>query len=134
MAGARSYLRTGTATFEDIHRLVRFESVPLAFSLAMALSTHGVRAEPFFSNYAITGPPVVDLNWSSGGISGPATANSQSTFTVSRTYTIAGAATGGSFTIAYYASTDTTFGDANDIILGTETISAADAPFIARMS
>jgi hypothetical protein len=77
------------------------------------------------SNYAITGPPVIDLNWSGGGISGPATASSQTPFTVSRTYNISGAAASSSFTIAYYASTDTVFGNADDVLLGTETISAA---------
>jgi hypothetical protein len=67
----------------------------------------------------------VDLNWSGGGITGPANAILQSPFTVRRTYTISGAASPASFTIAYYASLDTTLGNADDILLGTETISAA---------
>jgi hypothetical protein len=67
--------------------------------------------------------PVVDLNWSGGGIAGPATASSQTPFTISRTYTITGAPAPNNFVIAYYASTDTTF--ANAVLLGTETISAA---------
>jgi hypothetical protein len=67
--------------------------------------------------------PVVDLNWSGGGISGPATASSQTPFTIGRSYTITGGPAPSSFVIAYYASTDTTF--ANAVLLGTETISAA---------
>jgi hypothetical protein len=77
------------------------------------------------SNFAITGPPVVDLNWTGGGVTGPTTASSQTPFTLSRTYNISGGPTGGSFTIAYYASTDATFGNADDMLVGTETINAA---------
>jgi hypothetical protein len=67
--------------------------------------------------------PTTDLNWSGGGISGPTTASAQSPFTVSRTYTVSGSPAGSSFTIAYYASTDTNF--AHAVLLGTETIGAA---------
>jgi len=79
----------------------------------------------WLSNFSVPPPPVVDLNWSAGGITGPTTANSQTSFTINRTYTIAGGAAPSSFTIAYYASTDATFGNADDVLLGTETISAA---------
>jgi hypothetical protein len=77
------------------------------------------------SNFSVTAPPVIDLNWTGGGISGPATADWQTPFTLSRTYTITGANAPNSFTIAYYASPDATFGTANQFLLGTETISAA---------
>jgi subtilisin family serine protease len=74
---------------------------------------------------AVQPPPVIDLSWSGGGISGPATADAQTTFTVNRTYTIRGEAAHSNFTIAYYASGDTTFGNADDVPLGSETVSAA---------
>jgi subtilase family serine protease len=77
------------------------------------------------SNFSVTAPPIIDLNWNGGGISGPATANWQTSFTISRTYTITGANAPNSFTIAYYASPDATFGTSNQFLLGTETISAA---------
>jgi subtilisin family serine protease/uncharacterized protein YigE (DUF2233 family) len=70
-------------------------------------------------------PPTVDLNWSGGGITGPASTDFQSTFTVSRTYTVAGDVPSANFNIAYYASTDATFGNSDDVLIGTETISAA---------
>jgi subtilisin family serine protease len=70
-------------------------------------------------------PPIVDLSWSGGGITGPATATSQTPFTISRTYTINGEAAATNFAIAYYASSDATFGNADDVLLGTETVSAA---------
>lgn len=70
-------------------------------------------------------PPTSDLNWNDGGISGPSTADSQSTFTINRTYTISGTAAASDFGISYYASTDATLGNADDILLGSETISAA---------
>jgi hypothetical protein len=69
--------------------------------------------------------PVVDLNWSGGGISGPTSASSQTAFTINRTYTVAGANVSQDFTIAYYASTNSVLGGGGDILLGTETISAA---------
>jgi len=48
-----------------------------------------------------------DLNWSANGdgVTGPGSVNVQTNFTVSRTYTVSGAAAPGSFTITYYAST-----------------------------
>ena len=67
--------------------------------------------------------PVIDLNWVGGGLSGPTVISSQTPFTLSRTYTISGAAAGGNFTIAYYTSPDTNFADG--VLLGTETINAA---------
>src|SRR5262249_27275099 len=70
-------------------------------------------------------PPVIDLNWSGGGITGPVTANTLSTFTINRTYAISGAPATTAFTISYYASTDATVGNADDVLLGSETITAA---------
>ncbi|MCI0459041.1 MAG: S8 family serine peptidase [Gemmataceae bacterium] len=67
-------------------------------------------------------PPVVDLNWSGGGISGPAAVNAQTSFTINRTYSITGAAPG-TFSISYHASGDTVLGNSDDILLGSETIS-----------
>jgi len=70
-----------------------------------------------------------DLNWSAGGdgISGPASVNQQTGFTISRTYTISGAAAPSSFTIAYYASmsADPKQDLSKATFLGKETISAA---------
>src|SRR5262249_685282 len=70
-------------------------------------------------------PPVIDLNWSGGGISGPAATDTQSPFTVSRTYNITGAAASANFNISYYSSTDAIFGNADDVLLKTESITAA---------
>jgi len=70
--------------------------------------------------------PTIDLNWTSGGITGPTSASTQSTFTISRTYNItdsAGQGPSSNFVIGYYASPDTNFADAT--LLGSETISAA---------
>ncbi|HEV3081337.1 MAG TPA: fibronectin type III domain-containing protein [Gemmataceae bacterium] len=70
-----------------------------------------------------------DLSWSAGGdgVSGPASVNQQTGFTISRTYTVSGAAAPSSFTIAYYASMSSNpnqdLSKAN--FLGKETISAA---------
>src|SRR5262249_53068806 len=63
-------------------------------------------------------PPVIDLSWSGGGVAGPTSASSQTPITITRTYTISGANAPGPFTIAYYASTDATFGNGDDILLG----------------
>src|SRR5262249_8995286 len=69
--------------------------------------------------------PTVDFNWSGGGITGPTAVSSANTFTVNRTYTVSGTAAAADFAITYYASTDTVLGNADDILLGSETISAA---------
>jgi hypothetical protein len=66
--------------------------------------------------------PTIDLNWTGGGITGPTTANTSTTFTISRTYNIAGSPATTAFTIGYYASTDTVF--AHAMLLGSETIGA----------
>src|SRR5262249_39652911 len=42
-----------------------------------------------------------------------------------RTYNISGEAAKNDFNISYYASTDTIFGNADDVLLGTETINTA---------
>jgi hypothetical protein len=71
-------------------------------------------------------PSTVDLNWTNGGLSNlPTSVASQAPFTVNRTYTISGDNITSSFTIGYYASTDQTFGNSDDLLMGTETISAA---------
>jgi hypothetical protein len=72
-------------------------------------------------------PPVIDLNWNGGGITGPTSADVGTPFTVSRTYTITGAAAPVDFTIAYYASIHATLGNPDDLLLGTETINTAGA-------
>ncbi|MBX6313370.1 MAG: hypothetical protein IRY99_10715, partial [Isosphaeraceae bacterium] len=46
-------------------------------------------------------------------------------FNVSRTYNVAGGPIGPNFTIAYYRSSDSTFGNADDVLLGTEAITTA---------
>ena len=69
-----------------------------------------------------------DLNWAAtgDGIIGPATGTTQTPFTISRTYTVSGAAAPIGFTIAYYASTSSvTSQNLNQaIFLGSESISA----------
>jgi hypothetical protein len=69
--------------------------------------------------------PASDLSWSGGGITGPATVFARTPFTISRNYNISGLAVSGNFTIGYYASVDAVFGNADDVLLGIETISAA---------
>jgi Protein of unknown function (DUF1573)/Metallo-peptidase family M12B Reprolysin-like len=71
--------------------------------------------------------PTVDLNWSSGGLSGvPATATVQTPFTINRSYSIAntvqGSTTASATTLAYYSSVDAVFGNADDVLLGSETL------------
>jgi hypothetical protein len=65
-------------------------------------------------------PATVDL---SGSLTGPSTLLVGTSFTLSRTYTISGAAAPGPFEISYYASASSTF-DSSAVLLGTETISA----------
>jgi hypothetical protein len=69
--------------------------------------------------------PVSDLNWTGGGITGPTSVTAGAPFTISRTYNVAGAAADRDFAISYVRSTNATFGDADDVVLGTETITAA---------
>jgi hypothetical protein len=69
-----------------------------------------------------------DLNWSAtgDGISGPSTVNAQTPFTVSRTYSVSGAAAPAKFTISYYASTSSSTSQdlSQATLLGSETLSA----------
>src|SRR2546426_8298349 len=70
-----------------------------------------------------------DLNWTAtgDGITGPASINVQTNFTVNRSYTVSGAAAPGSLTITYYASTSPQPNQdlSKAILLGSETLSAA---------
>src|SRR5207302_11149682 len=70
-----------------------------------------------------------DLNWSAAGdgITGPTTVSAGAAFTVSRTYTVSGAAAPGKFTIFYYASSSSSVGQdlSKATLLGAETLSAA---------
>jgi hypothetical protein len=101
-------------------------------TLKVVLSNSGTNNIYIIANavrIAPVAPSGTDLNWSApgDGITGPSTASTQGTFTISRTYTVSGAAAPSSFKIAYYASTSS---DPNQnlnqaIFLGTETISAA---------
>src|SRR5207237_3767731 len=69
-----------------------------------------------------------DLNWSApgDGITGPTTVSAQTPFTISRTYSISGAAAPAKFTISYYASTSASLSQnlSQATLLGTETLSA----------
>jgi hypothetical protein len=67
----------------------------------------------------------VDLDWTGGGIAGPATATTTTTFTIDRTYSVAESDSPGNFAIAYYRSDNATLGDADDVLLGTEPITAS---------
>src|SRR5262249_12938299 len=68
-------------------------------------------------------PPSNDLSWS--GITGPTSTDFQSKFTISRNYTVTGTPITNDFAISYYASTDATLGNGDDMLLGSETITAA---------
>jgi hypothetical protein len=74
--------------------------------------------------------PTIDLNWTSGGISGSPTAiATQTPFQVSSTYTITNSVSGGltptAFTIGYYASSNGQLSGAT--LLGRQTIAAGQA-------
>lgn len=101
-------------------------------TLKVVLSNNGTNNTYIIANAVriVPVPPTnTDLNWtgSGAGITGPATANTQGTFTVNRAYTISGAAAPSSFAIAYYASTSPSLTQdlSQGIYLGSETISAA---------
>ena len=68
--------------------------------------------------------PTTDLGWV-GGLGIPTNATTGETFTVDRAYSVGPVAAQNNFTIAYYASANVTFGDADDLLVGRETISAA---------
>ena len=74
----------------------------------------------------IAGVPsaTMDLNWTGGGLSGPGTATTSAPVTMTRTYNVSGADATSDFVISYYSSTDATFGNADDVLLGSETITA----------
>src|SRR5262249_27954110 len=74
---------------------------------------------------AILPPPVIDLNWTGGSITGPSANDWFTPFTVNRTYNISGEAAKNDFSISYYASNDTIFGNADDLLIGSETVSSA---------
>ena len=67
-----------------------------------------------------------DLNWSGGGLAGlPSAADTETPFTITRSYNISLVPAGQNFTISYYATPDDAIGSPNAILIGTETISAA---------
>jgi hypothetical protein len=70
-----------------------------------------------------------DVNWSAAGdgITAPASVGVQSNFTISRTYTVSGAAAPANLTITYYASSspDPNQDLSKTLLLGSETLSAA---------
>jgi hypothetical protein len=72
-------------------------------------------------------PPATDLNWSNDGLDSRATAEVGSPFTITRSYTVSGEDVKHDFTIGYFISPDSTFGDGNETLVDTETISAASA-------
>jgi hypothetical protein len=93
-------------------------------SLTVMLSDAGIGhvvADAMFVEPAA--PATVDLNWTGVSLNGPTTLLVGTSFTLSRTYTISGAAAPGPFEISYYASASPTFGS-SAVLLGTETVSA----------
>lgn len=103
-------------------------------TFAVASGTLKVSLSSNANNYVIAdavrmtglGSPSMDLNWSGGALSGPSTANTGVPFTLNRTYTIANGDAPVDFALAYYASQDTVFGNGDDVLLGSETISGSD--------
>ena len=69
-------------------------------------------------------PLTPELNWDAVPTI-PSVVAAGSSFTPSRSYNVTGAAIAVPFTIAYYASTDGVLGDADDVLLGRETIPAS---------
>jgi hypothetical protein len=74
---------------------------------------------------------IVDCHHHAGkgdGLTGPAAVLPQTPFTIARTFNVSSAAAPSGFTIAYYASTSSSTSQdfTQAILLGTETISAAD--------
>ncbi len=68
---------------------------------------------------------VFDVSWKSGKVSVPSSAIAGRTFTVSRTYRVAGTSAPSTIAIRYIASKDGIRGNADDIVLGTEAIRLA---------
>jgi subtilisin family serine protease len=72
-----------------------------------------------------------DLSWDA--VSAPSeTVSAGQDFALGRTYRVSGSAAGPDFTIAYYRSADPIFGNGDDVLLGTETVEAADAKAVGR--
>jgi len=67
------------------------------------------------------GAALEDLNWTGGGLTGPATVNSGTPFTVTRSYNVVGGPILPNFAISYYVGTSPTFSN-SDTLLATETI------------
>jgi subtilisin family serine protease len=65
-----------------------------------------------------------DLKWTAN-IDAPNSVAPGASFTISRDYTVADKVVGPDFTIRYVRSTNSTYGDADDVLLGTETINTA---------
>jgi subtilisin family serine protease/uncharacterized protein (DUF2141 family) len=116
--------------------LVRSLHPDWTYSQVIAQVLNNVDPDPALQGKTVTGgrldaarailpPPTVDLNWAGGGVSGPASVAANTPFTINRTYAISGGAADHDFTITYYASKDTTLGNADDVLLGSEVISAA---------
>ncbi len=68
---------------------------------------------------------VPDLTWSGGSFTAPSRVLAGASFSVQRTYDVRGIPVPKSFAIRYIASRDAIRGNADDILLRTETISAA---------
>jgi glucose/arabinose dehydrogenase len=64
----------------------------------------------------------------------PANADTQQTFQAARSYTISRNAVGNDFFIRYYASTDRVFGNADDLIVGTELVNTTAGKTIGTHS
>jgi subtilisin family serine protease len=82
----------------------------------------------------ISGPPPThpDLAWTS--ISAPGTVTRGAPFNVNRTYVVRDLNVGPDFVIAYYLSTNSTFGDADDTVLGSESITTTGGKAVGSHS
>ena len=66
-------------------------------------------------------PANPDLSWVA--FDAPASVTAGSSFTISRTYAIANSAVSANFTIGYYRSGDSVFGNSDDVLFGSESLS-----------
>lgn len=73
-----------------------------------------------------------DLSWNS--VSAPSSVKPGQAFNLGRQYRVSGSVATANFTISYYRSPDATYGNGNDTLLGSETISSAAGKAVGSYS